>query len=283
MRHLEQVGLVDACTRPKWDLASDERIAQVHSPEYAEKLRQFSAQGGGRLDADTVASAESYDVARYAAGAVCDAVDRVLVGEDERALCLVRPPGHHALATRAMGFCLLNNIAIAARAAIDDHQLDRVLIVDWDVHHGNGTQDEFWTDEQVSFFSAHRWPFYPGSGAADETGSAAGLGSTLNLPVTMGTSREVYKQAFADELARFADKHQSQLILLSAGFDSHRQDPIGSLGLETEDFAELTAIVTNIAQAHCSGRIVSVLEGGYNPPVLGDCLEVHLRELMKQF
>jgi len=279
--HLEQSGALAGCTRPNWQPVTDERLARVHSADYAQRVRQFAEAGGGRLDADTVACAESYDVARYAAGAVCDAVDRVVAGEDARALCLVRPPGHHALAANAMGFCLFNNIAIAARTAIAEHALDRVMIVDWDVHHGNGTQDAFWTDEQVAFFSIHRWPFYPGSGAADETGSGAGLGSTLNLPIRMDTSREAYHKTFADELARYADQHKPQLILLSAGFDSHREDPIGSLGLETEDFCELTDIVTSIANTHAAGRIVSVLEGGYNPPVLGECLEMHVRGLAR--
>jgi acetoin utilization deacetylase AcuC-like enzyme len=152
--------------------------------------------------------------------------------------------------------------------------------VDWDVHHGNGTQDTFYADGRVGFFSSHRWPFYPGTGAADETGIGAGLGATRNLPVAFGTPRETYLESFRRELKDFAEYIRPQLVLISAGFDSHRADPIGSLGLEVEDFAELTKIVREVAAVHATGRVVSVLEGGYNPPVLAECVETHLRGLM---
>ncbi len=179
-----------------------------------------------------------------------------------------------------MGFCLFNNVAIGARVATDEHKLSRVLIVDWDVHHGNGTQDAFWTDERVGFFSIHRWPFYPGTGDSDETGSGAGLGTTLNVPIEFGTARREYLAHFRATLENFADKLRPQLVLISAGFDSHRDDPVGSLGLEIEDFSELSRIVLDIADVHAGGRVVSVLEGGYNPGVLAGCVEVHLQELL---
>jgi acetoin utilization deacetylase AcuC-like enzyme len=232
------------------------------------------------MDSDTVVSPASFEVARLAAGAACDAVDRVLKGEDKTAFCLVRPPGHHALAERAMGFCLFNNVAVAAGVAQQEHEVDRVLIVDWDVHHGNATQDSFYADDRVGFFSIHRWPFYPGTGAADDTGTGDGLGATRNLPITFGTSRREYLDQFRRELEDFASRIRPQLVLVSAGFDSHREDPIGSLGLEVEDFDELTKIVRNIATVHAEGRVVSLLEGGYNPPVLAECVETHLRELL---
>ena len=179
-----------------------------------------------------------------------------------------------------MGFCLFNNIAVAARVALDEHALDRVLVVDWDVHHGNGTQDMFYADGRVGFLSIHRWPFYPGTGDSDETGTGAGLGATVNLPTKFGTSREAYIQKFSAELEKLAARVRPQLVLVSAGFDSHRADPIGSLGLEIEDFTALTQIVNDVAAVHAGGRIVSLLEGGYNPPVLADCVEAHLRELI---
>jgi acetoin utilization deacetylase AcuC-like enzyme len=172
-------------------------------------------------------------------------------------------------------------VAIGARVAIDELGLDRVMIVDWDVHHGNGTQEIFWQDEQVGFLSVHRWPFYPGTGAADETGSGPGLGATLNLPLAFGTPRHEYIEQFTESLTRLAERVRPQLVMISAGFDSHRTDPIGSLGLETEDFAELTRIVRGVAAVHAGGRIVSVLEGGYNPPVLADCVALHLEGLLE--
>ncbi len=277
---LEAADLVAQCDRPAWQPASRARLERVHEPGHIERMMAIAAHGGGHPDPDTVVSAASFDVAQLAAGAACDAVDRVLKGEAKTALCLVRPPGHHALAARAMGFCLFNNIAVAACVARDEHQLDRILIVDWDVHHGNGTQDTFYADGRVGFFSAHRWPFYPGTGAADETGTGDGLGTTRNLPVAFGTPRQKYRELFAGELEEFAARIRPQLVLISAGFDSHRADPIGSLGLEVEDFAELTKIVVGIAAVHAEGRIVSILEGGYNPPVLAECVDVHLRGLL---
>jgi acetoin utilization deacetylase AcuC-like enzyme len=219
-------------------------------------------------------------VAALAAGAAVDAVRRVVRGEDRTALCLVRPPGHHALADQAMGFCLFNNIAVTARSALVNEGVNRVLVVDFDVHHGNGTQAAFWEDPQVGFLSMHRWPFWPGSGAADETGSRAGLGSTVNLPVAYGTSRKDIVARFTTRLQEFADQMRPELILISAGFDAHRQDPIGDLGLETEDFTAMTEAILAVAAVHSSGRVVSVLEGGYNPPVLAECVGEHLLQLI---
>ena len=274
-------GLDTQCTRPTWDAVSTERLARIHTLEYAEAVQAFAAQGGGQIEADTLVSRDSYDVAKYAAGAVCDAVQRVINGQDSRALCLVRPPGHHALGNTPMGFCLFNNIAIGARVATEESDLDRVLIIDWDVHHGNGTQDSFWTDPQVGFYSVHRFPFYPGSGAANETGSGQGLGTTFNLPIEFGTSRDDYRKQVANSLEDFAERMKPQLILVSAGFDSHRLDPVGSLGLEVEDFAMLTRLVLDIAASHTDGRIVSVLEGGYHPDILAESVAAHLRELLE--
>jgi acetoin utilization deacetylase AcuC-like enzyme len=281
-RGLELSGLKGACTCPSWLPASMERLARVHGPEYIDAVQAFAERGGGQIEADTVCSQRSYEVARHAAGAVCDAVERVVRGEDRTALCLVRPPGHHALANAPMGFCLFGNISVGARIALEELQLDRVLIVDWDVHHGNGTQDTFWEDPRVGFFSIHRSPFYPGTGAADETGGGEGLGTTQNLPVRFGTSREDYLGRFRGALEEFADRMRPQLVLISAGFDSHREDPVGSLGLETEDFIPLTQILMEIANTHAEWRIVSVLEGGYNTTALAASVEVHLRELLSK-
>jgi acetoin utilization deacetylase AcuC-like enzyme len=281
-RHFEATGLEQRCTRPEIGPISPERLARVHNPQYIAEVAEFVARGGGQIEVDTVVGPASFDVALLAAGAVADAVERVVRGEDATALCLVRPPGHHARPAAAMGFCLFDNVAIGARVAIDELGLDRVLIVDWDVHHGNGTQEIFWRDEQVGFFSVHRWPFYPGTGDVDETGEGPALGTKLNLPLEFGTPRREYIERFTTAITQLADRIRPQLILLSAGFDSHRADPIGSLGLETEDFATLTEIVRDLARTHAGGRIVSVLEGGYNPPVLAECVGLHLEGLLKR-
>jgi acetoin utilization deacetylase AcuC-like enzyme len=278
-RQLHKAAWQFDIARPDWQPISDERLARVHTAAYVESLRRFAEQGGGHIEADTVLSPRSLDVARLAAGAMCDAVERVVRGTDPLAFCLVRPPGHHALAAHAMGFCLLANAALGARLAIDELGLDRVLIVDWDVHHGNGTQEIFWADPQVGFFSIHRYPFYPGTGAADETGTGPGLGTTVNVPIAYGTPRADILAAFSAAVERLADRMRPQLVIISAGFDAHRLDPIGSLQLETEDFAALARVVREVAAVHCQGRIVSVLEGGYHPQALAESIEAHLLEL----
>jgi acetoin utilization deacetylase AcuC-like enzyme len=278
--HLKQCGLAARCTLPQWEPASSERLARVHDPKYVEHVRQYAASGGGRIEADTVVSERSYDVARLASGAACSAVRRVVTGEARTAMCLMRPPGHHARKGDAMGFCLFNHVAIAARAALAEHDLERVLIVDFDVHHGNGTQETFWEDGRVGFLSIHRWPFYPGTGDSDESGAGRGLGWISNVPVAFGTPGNEYHERFERALVALAAKVRPQLVLISAGFDAHRQDPIGSLELETEDFGQLTKTVLEVAREHAGGRVVSLLEGGYNPARLAESVEVHLAELL---
>jgi acetoin utilization deacetylase AcuC-like enzyme len=279
-RRLHALATQFGCVRPSWEPLALEAISAVHPMEYVDCIRQLAASGGGRLDPDTVLSPQSFDVARVAAGAVCDAVDKVITGQQRRAFCLIRPPGHHAMRSKGMGFCLFNSIAIAAQRAIDHHGLDRVLIVDWDVHHGNGTQDIFWDDSRVGFFSIHRYPFYPGTGAADETGGGRGLGTTLNVPIAFGTHRTEYLRQFQAGLESLAAKMRPQLILVSAGFDAHRLDPIGSLELESEDFAAMTHMVLEVAGAHSGGRLVSALEGGYHPTAVAESVETHLLQLL---
>ncbi len=278
---LQQSGLAVRCTRPEWEPVARRRLAAVHTAKYADEIRSIAKSGGGAYDSDTVIGPRSYDVALMAAGCVCDATERILRGEDKNALCLVRPPGHHALVDRAMGFCLFNNVAIAAKMLTDEFSLDRVMIVDWDVHHGNGTQDTFWTDPRVGFLSIHRWPFFPGTGRSSETGGGPGLGTTVNLPVELGITRRDYIGLLTDELDKFAAKMKPQFVFLSAGFDAHREDPVGSLGLETEDFVPLTKIVMDVAAAHADGKMVSVLEGGYNPQAVAQCVAVHLDTMLK--
>lgn len=278
--HLTSLGLDQKCAREPWELATLEQLARVHHEAYIDGVRQFAERGGGVIEADTIVSPLSHHVAQQASGAVCHAVEQVLNGAHENALCLVRPPGHHARPAQPMGFCLFNHIAVGARHAVDQLGLNRVLIVDWDVHHGNGTQESFYEDEQIGFLSIHRFPFYPGTGSVDETGSGAGLGTTMNIAVEFGTSREMYITAFGLALEEMARKMRPELIMISAGFDAHRTDPVGSLGLEVEDFAQLTRMVREAANDHCGGRIVSVLEGGYNTNILPLCVQTHLEGLL---
>jgi acetoin utilization deacetylase AcuC-like enzyme len=279
-RLLESSGLAAGCERPAWTPATNDQLIRVHSRGYLDTLAERIASGGGYLDADTPCGPRSLDAARLAAGAALDAVRRVVAGPDRKALCVVRPPGHHALPERAMGFCLLGNVAIAARAAVEELGLERVLIVDWDVHHGNGTQDVFWRDPRVAFLSIHRWPFYPGTGRADETGGGDALGTKLNIPVEFGTSRSDILDAFRRGLDDLATRFRPQLVMVSAGFDALRDDPVGSLNLEVEDFVALTQEVRAAAHGWSEGKLVSVLEGGYDPEGLSRCVAAHLTELI---
>jgi acetoin utilization deacetylase AcuC-like enzyme len=281
-RMLRESGWEHRGTRVTWQPASLDALERVHRPGYLRQLQEVCERGGGWLEADTVVSRGSWEVARLAAGAVIDAVDRVLGGEAQRAFCAIRPPGHHALQQSAMGFCLLNHVAIAARHAIEVHRLDRVLVIDFDVHHGNGTQDIFYDDPSVLFLSMHRYPFYPGSGNVDETGTGPGLGTKLNLPIQYETPRRKILDRFRLACEKIVGKFKPQLVLLSAGFDAHRSDPVGDLGLEEEDFEVLTEIVVEAARASSQGRVISLLEGGYHLQWLPRCVETHLEALQAQ-
>jgi acetoin utilization deacetylase AcuC-like enzyme len=233
--------------------------------------------GGGRLDPDTVASDGSWDAATAGAGAVLDAVDLVVAGEAKRAFCAVRPPGHHALANRAMGFCLFGNVALAARYAQHRHGLERVLIVDWDVHHGNGTQALVERNENVHFVSIHQWPWYPGTGAADDRGPHD---TVWNVPMPGGLAAARYVEALKKGIENATRAFTPDIVLISAGFDSLRGDPLGGFTLEIEHIEELTRYLVDCANVWCAGRIVSALEGGYAPERLGEACVAHMRALM---
>jgi acetoin utilization deacetylase AcuC-like enzyme len=261
--------------------ASHEEIARCHGNQLIDHLRTLCERGVPFVDLDTVICRESYDVARLAAGAGIAAVDHVFGDQSEgrNAFALVRPPGHHATPNRAMGFCLFNNAAIAARYAQARYGAQRVLIIDWDVHHGNGTQDIFYSDPSVFYFSTHQHPFYPGTGAASETGEGKGEGTTLNIPLSEGTSGRTHHQAFVDAIEAIQRKFPPDLVIISAGFDSRRGDPLGGLLLEDSDFQEMTRQVIGLAERHGSARVVSVLEGGYNLDTLGETVRTHVAAL----
>ncbi|QDU60803.1 Histone deacetylase-like amidohydrolase [Planctomycetes bacterium Pan216] len=280
-QRLEDAGLTEQCTLTRAAPLTHSDVTQVHDEDVVHRLEQMAARGGGQLDADTVMSERSLEAALLAAGSAVSAVDAVLTGHDTNAFCLIRPPGHHATPHHSMGFCLVNNVALAAQRALDHHQLDRILIVDWDVHHGNGTQDVFYEEPRVTFFSSHRFPFYPGTGRMTETGRGDGLGTTFNLPVAYGTPVERYLDRFRSMLDDAVTRCRPDLVLVSAGFDAHRDDPIGSLDLETEHFGALSRLVNEVAREYCQGRLVSLLEGGYNVEALADSVVVHVKELLQ--
>ncbi len=268
----------DALDRIEAPRATVDQIARIHGKDYVENLLASVPQDGwARIDPDTVMSPETGEAALRAAGAAIAAVDRVLSGESDNAFCAVRPPGHHAEVHHGMGFCFFNNVAIAARHAQVAHGLGRVAIVDFDVHHGNGTQAAFWDDDSVFFASSHQFPFYPGTGAEAETGA----GNIHNLPLEAGTGSAKFRNGWDSRVFPALDAFAPELLIISAGFDAHARDPLASLRLEEEDFAWITRKLLEVAGNSCDGKTVSSLEGGYDLDALGDSVAAHVSELMR--
>jgi acetoin utilization deacetylase AcuC-like enzyme len=281
MTGLARAGLLHRMRLAEVRTATDDELLLCHTAEYLQTVRRDVASGQPYLSTgDTDITPDSRDVAARAAGGVLNAVDAVVTGSARNAFCAVRPPGHHANAGRGMGFCLFNNAAIAARYAQRHHGVARVLIVDWDVHHGNGTQDIFYRDPSVFFFSSHQWPLYPGTGRADETGDGPGEGATMNFPFPAGSGRREILGAVENHLLPAAARFQPDLVLISAGFDSRVDDPLGRFTLTDEDFADLTLAVMGIAERHAGGRVVSILEGGYNLAGLASAAAAHVSALL---
>ncbi|MDH4229107.1 MAG: histone deacetylase [Nitrospirota bacterium] len=259
-------------------------LERVHTPRHLRDLRDGVAMAGERLcylDHETPVSSASESAALSAAGGALAAVDAVLDGSVDNAFCLVRPPGHHAEPDRIMGFCLLNSVAIAARYLQHRHGIRRVLIVDWDVHHGNGTQAAFWTDPSVFYYSIHQYPFYPGSGGPMEVGGGEGGGTTLNSPMDRGCGDGDYLDELEKVLLPAAEAFRPEFVLVSAGFDAHAADPLGDMRMTADGFRRITELVRGLAESTCGGRLVSVLEGGYDLEALGASAAAHVRGLLK--
>jgi acetoin utilization deacetylase AcuC-like enzyme len=280
MRHFESAKLLPRLRLLPPRAASREDLEMVHAREMIDAVFAECESGGGWMDMDTPVSRRSGEAALKAVGGLFEAADRILAGEVENALALVRPPGHHATRTHAMGFCLFNNVALCARYLQRRKGLKKILIVDWDVHHGNGTQEAFYDDPSVLFFSTHRFPFYPGTGALDETGTGAGAGFTINRPMWGETRPEEFMRQFREVIEGPAAAFRPEFVLISAGFDGYVGDPIGGFTLDLEHFAEMTRLVLDLARASAGGRVLSSLEGGYNLAVLPMLLEHHVRVLM---
>ncbi len=282
LKALDNAGISDKFRKVEPRPCEDSDILRCHSGKYLNTVKADVKAGETQLSTgDTAICPASLDIGRLAAGATLAAVDEVLAGKAFNAFCVVRPPGHHATPDKGMGFCLFNNIAIAARYAQKKHGIGKILIVDWDVHHGNGTQDVFYEDETVFFFSTHQSPWYPGTGEREETGKGKGLGSTLNRPCPAGSGRDkIVENAFGQDLLTVMNRFRPELILISAGFDSRIGDPLGQFRLVDEDFTSLTGIVLDLAKEYADGKVVSVLEGGYDLNGLGKAAVSHAQKLL---
>ncbi|MBI1825801.1 MAG: histone deacetylase [Planctomycetes bacterium] len=281
---LEKSGLADQCVRiaPKPIEATD--LRRVHDQDYLTRLEEACLRGDSYIDVpDSNICRESFEIARLAAGSVIVAIDEVLNGQIKNAFCAVRPPGHHAERHMSLGFCLLNNIALGAAHLLEAKKLERVLILDWDVHHGNGTQHTFESDPRVMFISIHGHPglLYPGTGYAEERGRGNGEGYTINVPVLPPGRDVTYRAAFEEVIMPAIENYRPQFMLISAGFDAHALDPLAPLELETESFGWMTDAMTSAARRHCEGRLVSVLEGGYHLEALADSVALHLDRLIE--
>jgi acetoin utilization deacetylase AcuC-like enzyme len=283
VEHLANQKLLDELVLVEPLKADVSWIVKVHSPRYVEMVREMCSSGIRIIDAvDTHVCPESYDVALLAAGGVLSAIDKVMTGEVGNAFCAVRPPGHHAEHDEAMGFCLFNNVAIGARYIQQQYGLERVAIVDWDVHHGNGTQHTFCADPTVLYISLHQYPYYPGTGSKLETGIGRGQGYTLNFPMRPGSGNLEYLLAFENEIVPALQRFNPAFVLISAGFDAHADDPLAHIRLNEDAFINMTRRLMSVADECCHSRVVSVLEGGYDLQALARSVEVHIRELMRR-
>lgn len=277
---LKQSGLWEKIVHLSPESATESDLQLVHDAVMVEKVREICQQGGGYLDPDTYASSGSWEAGRAAAGAVITAIKSVLNNECEAAFCAVRPPGHHATPHHSMGFCLFNNAAVGAAYALANELAKKILIIDFDVHHGNGTQDAFYQSNSVYYYSLHQYPHYPMTGISEDRGDGTGLNHTLNIPLAAGTNGSQYLEYFQQGLDLIGQEYEPELIIISAGFDAHQDDPLADIGLSTEDYAELTRRIISFGREKKIRGIVSTLEGGYQLDALAASVNAHIKALM---
>ena len=277
MQHLEGKELLSKLKliqpNPSYSL---EWVSKIHTPDYIQMVKQICQKGNGMLDVDTAVSSDSFNVALLAVEGVLNGIDEVMADNLGNVFCAVRPPGHHAEKGKAMGFCIFNNMAVAATYLLEKYKLKRVLIVDWDAHHGNGTQSIFYDNPRVYYFSLHQFPYYPGTGKENEEGEGKGKGFTFNLPMAPGSGDLEYIEALENIFYPTASKFSPEFVLISAGFDAHQDDALSDLKVTTEGFKKMTQVVQKLAHECCQGKIVSILEGGYNLKALSNSVEAHL-------
>ncbi len=278
-KELESKGILNQFKSLKQRFATKEELELVHNRYYIDYVENLCNYGGGYLDGDTPVSKESFKAALLAAGSGIQAIEEILQQTTRRVLLLLRPPGHHSLKSKGMGFCIFNNIAISAKYALKKG-FKKIAIIDWDVHHGNGTQEIFYSDKNVLFISIHQYPFYPGTGSMDEIGEGDGLGYTLNIPMQRGSDDSDYKKAFENLILPKLEQFEPEIILLSSGFDAHKNDPLGGMELTTNAYEWMTHKIVSFAEQCSKGRIISFLEGGYSLPDLAESVRVHSEVLI---
>jgi len=280
MQVLQESGLTDRLVKVEATPVPMEHLLEVHLQQYTDQVREVAGRGGGNLDPDTYVNDRSYEVALLAAGGMLNLVQAVLEGRVRNGFALVRPPGHHAMPNRGMGFCIFNNVAVAAKYALEQNGLSRILIADFDLHHGNSTHEVFYDTSKVLYFSTHQYPYYPGTGHWDDIGRGEGEGFTVNVPLHPGVGDEGYGRIFDEILYPLAERYRPELILVSAGYDAHWADPLGMMQVSTAGYEYLTRTLKEMAEEFCDGRLVFTLEGGYDLEALAHSIAATLQTLL---